>query len=97
MEKPAPEHVVVLGGGIIGASVAYYLKAAGVRCTIVEREAVGAHASGKAGGFLCRAWGQGDTIQLHEKVPWCVDVYAAIYSAPHRDSICTLRFRENSG
>jgi glycine/D-amino acid oxidase-like deaminating enzyme len=49
--------IVVVGGGIIGASIAYHLSLRGVACTIIERSAVGAAASGKAGGFLARGWG----------------------------------------
>jgi glycine/D-amino acid oxidase-like deaminating enzyme len=49
-------HVVVCGGGIIGASVAYYLAKHGVRSTVVERSSPACAASGKAGGFLARDW-----------------------------------------
>ncbi len=44
--------VVVVGGGIVGLSAAYYLGEAGVSAVIVERDAVGSHASGFAYGGL---------------------------------------------
>lgn len=46
------EHVVVIGGGVAGCATAYYLSAAGVRVTIVEREGVGTQASGWSAGGL---------------------------------------------
>ena len=62
----APCDVVICGGGIVAASIAYHLTLRGVQPLIVERTAVGAAASGKAGGFLARSWGDGSvTQQLH--------------------------------
>ncbi|CAM6029589.1 unnamed protein product [Sphagnum balticum] len=46
------KHVVVCGGGVIGACTAYFLGKKGVRVTLVEKSAVACAASGKAGGFL---------------------------------------------
>ena len=60
------ERVVILGGGIHGASIAYYLTKRGIKPTIIERTAVAAAASGKAGGFLARDWGSGPTVPLHQ-------------------------------
>jgi len=48
--------VVICGGGAIGACTALYLRRLGAEVVIVERMAVGAAASGKAGGFLARDW-----------------------------------------
>jgi len=56
---------VILGGGIHGASTAYYLSKKGIKTTIVEQSYVGSAASGKAGGFLAKDWGSGCTTQLH--------------------------------
>ena len=60
----APSHesrtVVILGGGIIGCSVAYQLSLRGYKPVVVDREdAVASGASGKAGGFLARSWSDG--------------------------------------
>lgn len=38
--------VVIAGGGVIGASIAYYLSELGVAATVVEREGVANAASG---------------------------------------------------
>ena len=59
--------VVVCGGGIVAASIAYHLTLRGVKPVVVERIEVGAAASGKAGGFLARGWGDGGPTQaLHQ-------------------------------
>ncbi len=38
--------VVIVGGGIVGAAIAYYLACRGIASTVVERDRVAAHASG---------------------------------------------------
>ena len=45
-------HIVVIGGGVVGAATAYYLSAAGARVTIVEREGIGNQASAWSAGGL---------------------------------------------
>ena len=55
-------HVVVCGGGVIGAATAYFLTELGVEATLVERCAVASAASGKAGGFLARDWCDGNPM-----------------------------------
>jgi glycine oxidase len=44
--------VIVVGGGIIGLTVAYYLSREQVRVTLVERGVVGREASWAAAGYL---------------------------------------------
>jgi glycine oxidase len=44
--------VVVVGGGVIGCAVAYYLAQAGARVTLIERGEIGGEASGAAAGML---------------------------------------------
>ena len=61
------QQVVILGGDIHGASVAYHLSLKGVKSLIIEKTAIASAVSGKAGGFLARGWGSGPTRQLHEK------------------------------
>ncbi|CAN0064405.1 unnamed protein product [Scytosiphon promiscuus] len=62
----AEERVVIVGGGIVGASTAYHLALRGIKPVVVERSKVAAAASGKAGGFLAGGWGSGSTVPMHE-------------------------------
>ena len=57
-----PMHVVICGGGVIGACTAYFLARRGIDVTVVERAEVASSASGKAGGFLARDWCAGSPL-----------------------------------
>src|SRR5215212_1928009 len=57
-----PMHVVICGGGVIGACTAYFLRRRGIEVTVVERSAVASSASGKAGGFLALDWCTGSAL-----------------------------------
>lgn len=46
----APAEMIVIGGGVVGSSIAYHLARAGVRTTLLERWTVGAAASGASAG-----------------------------------------------
>ena len=70
--------VVIVGGGIAGMATAYYLAKAGVRSVVVERDAIGSHASGFAYGGLMPLSGFGipgsqadiaqDGMRLHHEL-----------------------------
>ena len=49
---PNTADVVVIGAGVVGCSVAYYLAREGVSVTLLEREAIGSGASAHATGSL---------------------------------------------
>jgi glycine/D-amino acid oxidase-like deaminating enzyme len=55
-------HVLICGGGVIGASIAYFLSLHGVKATVIERAGVAGAASGKAGGFLALNWCDGSPL-----------------------------------
>ncbi len=44
--------VVVVGGGVLGCATAYQLASAGLDVTLIERDAIAAHASGRNAGNL---------------------------------------------
>src|SRR6187399_966439 len=70
-------HVVICGGGVIGACTGYFLARRGIDVTVVERSEVASSASGKAGGFLARDWCAGSPLDalarrsfdLHASLP----------------------------
>ena len=53
---------LIVGGGVIGTSIAYRLAARGAGVIIIERNAVACAASGKSGGFLARDWCDGTPL-----------------------------------
>ncbi len=55
-------HVVICGGGVIGAAAAFELTRRKVAVTVVERWRVAGAASGKSGGFLARDWCDGTPV-----------------------------------
>lgn len=68
-----PRNIVIIGGGIQGSAVAYYLAdhahklSKSIQITILESEGLASAASGKGGGFMARSWADGSTTQrLHE-------------------------------
>lgn len=66
-----PQHIVIIGGGIIGVCTGYYLaihpsRPANSKITIVEATHVAGAASGKAGGLLALDWHGQATASLSE-------------------------------
>ncbi|HEX3861929.1 MAG TPA: FAD-dependent oxidoreductase [Stellaceae bacterium] len=55
--------VLICGGGVIGASIAYFLSCRGVEATVIERTGIACAASGKSGGFLAAEWCDGSPVQ----------------------------------
>jgi glycine/D-amino acid oxidase-like deaminating enzyme len=55
--------VVICGGGVIGASIAYFLSRSGAKPIVIERTGVACAASGKSGGFLALDWCDGTPLQ----------------------------------
>ncbi len=54
--------VLICGGGVIGASIAYFLSLRQVEAVVIERTAVAGAASGKSGGFLALDWCDGSAL-----------------------------------
>ena len=72
------DDVVIIGGGVCGCALARELAARNLRVTVIERDGVGAHASGKSWGGLYPASGAGipgpvaaparRSFQLHQEL-----------------------------
>jgi glycine/D-amino acid oxidase-like deaminating enzyme len=69
--------VLICGGGVIGASIAYFLSCRGIKVTVIEGTGVACAASGKSGGFLALDWCDGTRLEplarrsfaLHARLP----------------------------
>ena len=78
MQNPTSAEVVIVGGGIVGCAVAYYLTTLGVKPIVVEREGVASAASGFAQGGLYVMSGAGldgplyplavESLRLHHEL-----------------------------
>jgi glycine oxidase len=58
---------IVVGGGVVGCSVAYHLAREGLAVTLLERDDLAGHASGAAAGMLapiCESTGSGAFFEL---------------------------------
>src|ERR1700719_5357118 len=55
--------VLICGGGVIGASIAYFLSLRAVPSTVIERTGLACAASGKSGGFLALDWCDGTRLE----------------------------------
>src|SRR4051794_41932133 len=70
-------HVLICRGGVIGASIAFFLSCRGVRPVVIERTGLACAASGKSGGFLALDWCDGTPLEslarrsfaLHARLP----------------------------
>jgi glycine/D-amino acid oxidase-like deaminating enzyme len=69
--------VLICGGGVIGASIAYFLSCRGAEAIVIERTGIACAASGKSGGFLALDWCDGSPLEslarrsfaLHASLP----------------------------
>jgi glycine/D-amino acid oxidase-like deaminating enzyme len=55
--------ILVCGGGVIGASIAYFLSRRRAEVVVIERTGVACAASGKSGGFLALDWCDGSALE----------------------------------
>lgn len=76
--KPSPD-VLVIGGGIVGCSAAYFLSKLGARVTLVERDGVAAHASGLSAGGLNPLAGDHIPGPLAELAMWSYRMHLSLW------------------
>ena len=71
--------VLICGGGVIGASIAYFLSRRGAEAVVIERTGVACAASGKSGGFLALDWCDGTPLEALARRSF------ALHAEPRRD------------
>jgi glycine/D-amino acid oxidase-like deaminating enzyme len=54
--------VLICGGGVVGASIAYFLSRRGTKAVLIERTGTACAASGRSGGFLALDWCDGTPL-----------------------------------
>src|SRR5690606_3772651 len=52
IDRDVKHSTIIVGGGIAGLSLAYFLSQKGIKTTLLEQEEVGSGASGRNAGFL---------------------------------------------
>lgn len=55
--------ILICGGGVIGACIAYFLARRGAEVVVLERTGVACAASGRSGGFLALDWCDGTPLE----------------------------------
>lgn len=90
----APE-VAIVGGGIAGCATAYYLGARGVACTLIERDAIAAAASGFAYGGLNPLTGAGIPGPMSPLADWAFALHQRL-AEEFAAADCAVGFRHRS-
>src|SRR5262245_18912117 len=67
--------VVIVGGGVIGLSVAYVLAREGIRCTLLERRALGREASWAGAGLIAASTDRRSPHPLEALRSWSARLY----------------------
>src|SRR5690242_11197444 len=57
-ELPHEADVVIIGGGLMGAAICYWLARQGVPVVLLERDSLAAGATGRNGGFVVASPGE---------------------------------------
>ena len=60
--------VVIIGGGVIGCSIAYNLAKDGVDVVVIEKKYLASGASGRCGGMIWAKWYPMETSKLMARV-----------------------------
>ena len=85
--------VVIVGGGVAGIATAYYLGKAGVRATVIEKDAIAAHASGFAYGGLGPLSGAGIPGPMAEIAQASFRLHTALSESLPEESGIDFEFR----
>ena len=70
--------VAIIGGGIVGCLTAYLLAREGLSVTLLEKDAVGSHASGFSFGEMGSLEGAGIPYPLLDFSLWCLQRHRSL-------------------
>jgi len=98
--------VIIIGAGVIGCAIAYFLGKAGVKAVIFEQDSIGAHASGHAPGILNPQVAIPEYLeimlplttrsyQLHKELSQLLLEETGIDYYFHQSALLTLAFTQN--
>jgi glycine oxidase len=87
--------VVVVGGGVIGSAVAYYLTKAGASVTLVERDGLAGEASGAAAGMLAPPQEATASGAFRDLCRAAVDVYPSLMAALRDETGVDVQYRDS--
>src|SRR6266568_4755330 len=88
--------VVIVGGGLAGMTTAYYLAKAGVPSVVIERDAIGSHASGFAYGGLSPLSGFGIPGPLAEMALHAMQLHRELTKSLLEETGIDVDFRVRS-
>jgi len=99
-------NVIIIGAGAIGCAIAYFLSKEGVKTIVVERDSIGAHASGFAPGLLYPLGGLAAELreamlplttmsfQMHKELYQELTIEAGINYHFHQSTLFRLAFTD---
>ena len=73
--------VLIVGGGVIGCAIAYYLAKAGAAATLLERGEIGGQASGAAAGMLVPALEEASSESFRDLYLASLQLYPSLVEA----------------
>ena len=59
MSRQQSTDVVIVGAGVIGCAIAYFLRKASIEVMVIEQEEIATESSGAAGGLITQLSGLG--------------------------------------
>ena len=85
--------VVIVGGGVIGCAIAYYLAEAGAQVTLLERGELAGEASGAAAGMLVPSVEEVSSAPFRDLCRTSLELYPALADALQEETGIDFQYR----